>query len=97
VNRLTGRGRAASDTDRTVRSLMTPRTRVVAVVVVFQRLKQQHDSLAIVVDEYGQTAGIITMEDLLEAHEQTKGILASNAVTPSPEPPPAADEPRTAE
>jgi putative hemolysin len=35
-------------------------------VVVFQRLKQQHTSLAIVVDEYGQTAGIITMEDLLE-------------------------------
>jgi putative hemolysin len=35
-------------------------------VVVFQRLKQQHSSLAIVVDEYGQTAGIITLEDLLE-------------------------------
>jgi putative hemolysin len=169
-------------------------------VVVFQRLKQQHGSLAIVVDEYGQTAGIITMEDLLEelvgdltnetdiadvaivrrddgtylvdgflpfadleeelnlpsaeaiadahdfetvagfviailgripavgdkvewkhytfevvdmdgprvdkvlvrpptvdAHEQTKGILASDAVTPSPEPSSAADEPRTTE
>jgi putative hemolysin len=169
-------------------------------VVVFQRLKQHHSSLAIVVDEYGQTAGIITMEDLLEElvgdindeanfsevaivrrddgsylvdgllpfadlqeqlqlpsaeavtdahdfetvagfviamlgriptvgdtvqwehytfevidmdgprldkvllrpptvepHEQTKGILASEAVTPSPEPPPAADETRTAE
>lgn len=35
-------------------------------VAVFQRLKQHHSSLAIVVDEFGQTAGIISIEDLLE-------------------------------
>jgi len=35
-------------------------------VIAFQQLKQQRSGLAIVVDEYGQTAGIITMEDVLE-------------------------------
>jgi putative hemolysin len=35
-------------------------------VAVFQQLKHQRSALAIVLDEYGQTAGIISMEDLLE-------------------------------
>jgi len=36
-------------------------------VIAFQQLKQQRSGLAIVIDEYGQIAGIISMEDLLEA------------------------------
>ena len=35
-------------------------------VAAFQQLKHQRSVLAIVLDEYGQTAGIISMEDLLE-------------------------------
>jgi putative hemolysin len=34
--------------------------------IAFQQLKHQRSALAIVLDEYGQTAGIISMEDLLE-------------------------------
>ncbi len=35
-------------------------------VIAFQQLKQQRSGLAMVVDEYGQIAGIVTMEDVLE-------------------------------
>jgi len=35
-------------------------------VSAFQLLKQERSGLAIVIDEYGQMAGIITMEDILE-------------------------------
>jgi len=35
-------------------------------VMAFQQLKQQRSGLAMVVDEFGQTAGIVTMEDVLE-------------------------------
>jgi putative hemolysin len=35
-------------------------------VSAFQQLRHQRSALAIVLDEYGQTAGIISMEDLLE-------------------------------
>jgi putative hemolysin len=35
-------------------------------VAAFQQLKHQRSGLMIVLDEYGQTAGIISMEDLLE-------------------------------
>jgi putative hemolysin len=35
-------------------------------VVAFQQLKQQRSALAIVLDEYGQMAGVISMEDMLE-------------------------------
>lgn len=35
-------------------------------VVAFQQLKQQRSALAIVLDEYGQVAGLISIEDMLE-------------------------------
>lgn len=35
-------------------------------VVAFQQLKQQHSALAIVLDEYGQVAGLITIADMIE-------------------------------
>jgi putative hemolysin len=35
-------------------------------VAAFQHLKQQRGGMAIVVDEYGQVAGLVTMEDVLE-------------------------------
>jgi putative hemolysin len=35
-------------------------------VVAFQQLKQQRGGMAIVIDEYGQVAGLVTMEDVLE-------------------------------
>lgn len=35
-------------------------------VSAFQQLKQQRSALAIVLDEYGQVAGLISMEDMLE-------------------------------
>jgi putative hemolysin len=35
-------------------------------ITVFQHLKQQREGLAIVVDEYGQVAGLVTLEDIVE-------------------------------
>jgi putative hemolysin len=35
-------------------------------IVAFQQLKQQRDGMAIVVDEYGQVAGLVTLEDIVE-------------------------------
>jgi putative hemolysin len=35
-------------------------------VIAFQQLKQQRSGMAMVIDEYGQIAGLITMEDILE-------------------------------
>jgi putative hemolysin len=35
-------------------------------VLAFQQLKQAHSALAIVLDEFGQVAGLITIEDMLE-------------------------------
>jgi putative hemolysin len=52
-----------------VRSLLRPPIYIPEgqrAVVAFQHLKQQRSGLALVVDEYGQIAGIVTMEDVLE-------------------------------
>jgi putative hemolysin len=52
-----------------LRSLIRPPLYVIEsqrAVVAFQRLQQQRSGMAIVVDEYGQVGGLITLEDLLE-------------------------------
>src|SRR5262249_34386331 len=51
------------------RSLLRPPIFIPAgqrAVVAFQQLTQQRSGLALIVDEYGQSAGIVTMEDVLE-------------------------------
>lgn len=35
-------------------------------VIAFQQIKQSNNALALVLDEYGQVAGLITLEDMLE-------------------------------
>ena len=52
-----------------LRSLLRPANYAIEsqrAVVVFQQLKQSPDAMALVVDEYGQLTGLITLEDLLE-------------------------------
>jgi putative hemolysin len=48
-------------------------------VSAFQQLKQQRSGLAMVVDEYGQIAGIIAMEDVLE---ELVGDISDDAQSP---------------
>lgn len=57
------------DPDCDIRSVMrvppyVPET--VSVEQVFQQLQHEHYHLAVVIDEYGGTAGIVTFEDLIE-------------------------------
>lgn len=52
-----------------LRSLLRPATFVVEgqkAITVFQQMKQGHSALALVLDEYGQVVGLITLEDVLE-------------------------------
>lgn len=53
----------------TLRTIMRPAVFVPEMqraALVLQQLRQRHVPLAIVLDEYGQTAGLITLEDLIE-------------------------------
>ncbi|GAB4409637.1 MAG: hemolysin family protein [Anaerolineae bacterium] len=52
-----------------LRSLLRPPCYVIEsqrAVVAFQQIKQSNNALALVLDEYGQVAGLITLEDMLE-------------------------------
>jgi putative hemolysin len=52
-----------------LRSLLRPPMHVLEsqrAAAVFQQLKQKRNALAIVLDEYGQVAGVVTLEDMLE-------------------------------
>ena len=59
------RGLAAVDLEQIVRpAYMVPETKDLAALLTEFRRTNQH--LAIVIDEYGSTEGIVTLEDLLE-------------------------------
>lgn len=52
-----------------LRSLLRPPCYVIEsqrAVIAFQQIKQSNNALALVLDEYGQVAGLITLEDMLE-------------------------------
>ena len=53
--------------------------------VLFRNMKQQRERLAVVLDEYGGVAGIVTMNDLVE---QLVGEIESDADEPAPSLPP---------
>lgn len=55
----------ASDISRLMREpLFAPESN--AIIEVFKELKRTKNHMAVVIDEYGGTAGIVTMEDILE-------------------------------
>jgi CBS domain containing-hemolysin-like protein len=58
-----------SDMDAPVRSLVRPAPFVpetVAVADLFADMRASHNQMAIVIDEYGGTAGVVTLEELVE-------------------------------
>ena len=58
-------GKRIQDIDGLIREIgFIPETN--AIYSVFNKMKIKKNHIAIVVDEYGQTSGIITMEDILE-------------------------------
>ena len=69
VREGSGRARAARQRDRPITSLLRPAVIVPESKRVPELLKQfqrQQTQIAIVVDEYGGTAGLVTIEDMLE-------------------------------
>ncbi len=60
---------AQSSTPKTLHELITPTLFVPETIIadrLFRQMQQKQQHLAVVVDEYGGTAGLVTMEDLLE-------------------------------
>ena len=45
---------------------MASTTKIMTCILVLEQMQEDQNHMAIVIDEYGQTAGIVTMEDILE-------------------------------
>ena len=79
--RIADKTRAAVTKDAFVQPIYVPET--MKIDVLFELMQKSHNHFAVVLDEYGGTVGIITMNDLLE---QLVGDLDNDQELPNAQP-----------